>query len=285
MLRKRIIFALIYSDGNFMQSRNFRLQKVGNLHWLEKNYKFQNIAFALDELIVLNASKGEKNMPEFASTISKLVNDVFIPIAAGGGIKTMEDAELLFKSGADKIVLNSLFIQDPSMVKELIKYYGSQSVVASIDCKLNESQYDIFINDGLIKIEFTLLDYIKYLEELGVGEIYLNSIDKDGTGFGYDQTLIEIVNKHTSLPLIIAGGAGNENHLAQGLKIENVSAVATANLFNFIGNGLPNARNQIIDANENIANWSRNNYITNLTKKINNNYVYKNQKMQNWRKY
>jgi cyclase len=263
MLRKRIIFALIYCDGNFMQSRNFRLQKVGNLHWLEKNYKFQNISFALDELIVLNASKGKKNMPEFASTISNLVNDVFIPIAAGGGIRTMEDADLLFKSGADKIVLNSLLVENPDMVKEIIKNYGSQSVVACIDCKLQDDNYEIFIKDGSLKIDYELKEYVAYLELLGVGEIYLNSIDKDGTGFGYDQSLIEIVNRITSLPLIIAGGAGNESHLAQGLKVENVSAVATANLFNFIGNGLPNARRQLIAANENIANWNINNYIYN----------------------
>jgi imidazole glycerol-phosphate synthase subunit HisF len=263
MLRKRIIFALIYGDGNFMQSRNFRLQKVGNLHWLEKNYKFQDIAFALDELIVLNASKGDKKMTEFASTVSKLVNDVFIPIAAGGGIRSMQEAELLFKSGADKIVLNSLLVENPNMVKELIKNYGSQSVVACIDCKLKEGTYEIYIKDGTVKIDYDLKAYVAYLEELGVGEIYLNSIDKDGTGFGYDQNLIETVNKITSLPLIIAGGAGNENHLAQGLKLENVSAVATANLFNFIGNGLPNARSQIIADKENIANWNINNYRTN----------------------
>jgi cyclase len=244
-----------------MQSRNFRLQKVGNLNWLEKNYKFQNIAFALDELIVLNATREQKNIIEFSSIISNLVNDVFIPIAAGGGVKTMLDAELLFKSGADKIVLNSLLIEDPKMVKKLIANYGSQSIVASIDCKLNNLVYEVFIKDGSLKINFTLLDYINYLEELGVGEIYLNSIDQDGTGFGYDETLIKIVNKSTTLPLIIAGGAGNENHLSQGLKIENVSAVATANLFNFIGNGLPKARAQIINSNENIANWSINNQI------------------------
>jgi cyclase len=255
MLRKRIIFALIYSDGNFMQSRNFRLQKVGNLHWLEKNYKFQNIAFALDELIVLNASKGEKRMLEFADTISKLVNDVFIPIAAGGGIRTVEDADLLFKSGADKIVLNSLLIQNPEMVKEIIRNYGSQSVVACIDCKLKEDVYEIFIKDGSLKIDYELSEYIDYLEQLGVGEIYLNSIDKDGTGFGFDQKLIDSVNRITNLPLIIAGGAGNESHLEHGLKIENVSAVATANLFNFIGDGLPNARKKIIVNNINIANW------------------------------
>ncbi len=238
-----------------MQSRNFRLQKVGNLNWLEKNYKFQNIAFALDELIVLNANRLEKNMVEFASTISKLVNNVFIPIAAGGGIKTMEDAELLFKHGADKIVLNSLLFENPLVVKELVQKYGSQSVVASIDCKSNERNFEIFINNGSNKINLELSDYIKYLEDLNIGEIYLNSIDKDGTGFGYDEILIEQVNEKTRLPLIIAGGAGNGLHLKNGLKIHNVSAVATANLFNFIGDGLPNARFQLINEGENIANW------------------------------
>jgi cyclase len=258
MLRKRIIFALIYSDGSFMQSRNFRLQKVGNLNWLEKNYKFQNISFALDELILLNATKGnDKNLLEFAITISNVVNDVFIPIAAGGGINKMDDAELLFKSGADKIIINSLLIKNPTMVKELIKNYGSQSIIACIDCRLNNSIYEIFINDGTVKVDFILQDYIKYLEDLGVGEIYLNSIDKDGTGFGYDEVLIESVSKITRLPLIIAGGAGNETHLAKGLKIENVSAVATANLFNFIGNGLPNARKMILESGQNIANWNK----------------------------
>ncbi len=263
MLRKRIIFTLIYSDGNFMQSRNFRLQKVGDLHWLEKNYKFQNIAFALDELVVLNASKGEKNMQKFASAIGNLVNNVFIPIAAGGGIRTLEDVDLLFKSGADKIVLNTLLIENPVMVKEIIKNYGSQSVVASIDCKLQKDTYEVFIKNGSLKIDNELKEYVAYIEQLGIGEIYLNSIDNDGTGFGYDQRLIETVNSISNLPLIIAGGAGNESHLAQGLMIENVSAVATANLFNFIGNGLPNARKKIIDANGNIANWSINNYINN----------------------
>lgn len=256
MLRKRIIFALIYSDGSFMQSRNFRLQKVGNLHWLEKNYKFQDIAFALDELIVLNASKGNKNMTEFAFTVSKLVNDVFIPIAAGGGIRSIEDANLLFKSGADKIVLNSLLVQNPEMVKEIIKSYGSQSVVACIDCKLRDDRYEIFIKDGTVKIDYELKEYVDYLERLGVGEIYINSIDKDGTGFGYDQRLIEAINRTITVPLIIAGGAGNEAHLSVGLGFENVSAVATANLFNFVGDGLPRARKKLIETGNNLPNWT-----------------------------
>lgn len=255
MLRKRIIFALIYSNGYFMQSRNFRLQKVGNLTWLERNYKFQKIAFSLDELIVLNATKDNKSIVDFAQTISNLVNDVFIPIAAGGGIRSMSDAELLFKSGADKIVLNSVLVEDPQLVLDIVETYGSQSVVASIDYKVVNDIEEIYINDGTKKLDFSLNEYVKYLEQLKIGEIYLNSIDKDGTGFGYDFENIAKVKDNINLPLIIAGGAGNEKHLIDGLKLPGVSAVATANLFNFIGDGLPNARRHIIDSGENLADW------------------------------
>jgi cyclase len=255
MLRKRIIFTLIYNHGFYNQSRNFRLQKVGDLNWLEENYKFQNIAFSLDELIVLNASKGEKRIDEFALEISNLVHNVFIPIAAGGGIKNLKDAELLFNSGADKIVLNSAFYEAPALINELVKIFGAQSVIASIDYKTNNGVNEVYINDGQLKLDISLEKYIQHIESLNIGEIYLNSIDKDGTGFGYDFETIREVSESISVPLIIAGGAGNEKHLIEGLKIPEVSAVATANLFNFIGDGIPNARKKILQANLNIVNW------------------------------
>ncbi len=212
MLRKRIIFTLIYENGKFNQSRNFRLQKVGDINWLERNYKFKEIAFCLDELIVLNASKNEKNLEAFAKVLEKLVDDVFIPIAAGGGIRSLEDAKLLFNSGADKLVLNSILYSDPQIVKEIINQYGSQSVIANIDYKINDNSLAVFISDGMQKLDMPLNEYIMYVEELGIGEIYFNSIDKDGTGFGYDFETIDKISQNVKVPLIIAGGAGNENH-------------------------------------------------------------------------
>ena len=255
MLRKRIIFSLIYNQGFFTQSRNFRLQKVGNLNWLEKNYKFQEISFSIDELIVIDASKKNKSIDEFANMISELVNNVFIPICAGGGIRKIEDAELLFKNGADKIIVNTILYEELNLVKSLVQKYGSQSIVASIDYKKNGDSYEVYINDGTKKIDITLESYIKYVEDLDIGEIYLNSIDRDGTGFGYDFDLIKKISLIITKPLIIAGGAGNEKHFIDGLKLKGVSAVATANLYNFIGDGLPNARKEIIKIGENIANW------------------------------
>jgi len=255
MLRKRLIFTLIYSDGYFMQSRNFRLQRVGDIHWLEQNYQFQEIAFSLDELIILNASRQCKDILAFADTVSTLSQNVFIPVAAGGGIRTLEEAEILFHHGADKIVLNSVLHADSLLVKNLINQYGAQSIIASIDYKANANNTEVFIDNGTSKISYSLDDYISHLESLNVGEIYLNSIDRDGTGFGYDTETIQLIKKKIHTPLIIAGGAGNEKHLINGLEIEDVSAVATANLFNFIDNGLPNARKKIIESKINIASW------------------------------
>ncbi len=251
MLRKRLIFTLIFNNGSFVQSRNFRLQKVGDIGWLEKNYKFKNLASSLDELIILNASRENKGTLDFAEILSRLVEDVFIPICAGGGIRCMDDAKILFENGADKIILNTVIYKNKSLVLELIEKYGSQSIVASVDYKKN----DVFIRNGVQKIGVKLHDYVNYVDGLGVGEIYLNSIENDGTGFGYDLKTAEKIVKDISIPLIIAGGAGNEKHLMEGLKVNGIDAVATANLFNFVGNGLPEARKWIISNNGNIAQF------------------------------
>ncbi|OGT36758.1 MAG: imidazole glycerol phosphate synthase cyclase subunit [Gammaproteobacteria bacterium RIFCSPHIGHO2_12_FULL_38_14] len=262
MLRKRIIFTLIYDDGYFCQSRNFRLQRVGNIHWLEKNYQFQKISFSLDELIILNATRNNKDIIKFVKSISQLRKNVFIPIAAGGGIRSIKDAELLFQNGADKIVINTILYTSPILVNALVSRYGAQSIIAAIDYKIINNAPVIYIQDGAQELETSLTDYFNYLQTLHIGEIYLNSIDKDGTGFGYDFETIHAISKNLSTPLIIAGGAGNEIHLEKGLMLENVSGVATANLFNFIGDGLPKAREKILHNGLNIAQWkTRNNQI------------------------
>ena len=251
MLRKRIIFTLIYENGFFNQSRNFRLQKVGDINWLERNYKFKELSFSLDEIMVLDATKENKNISEFSKTLERIVDDVFIPVSAGGGIRSIKDAEVLFNSGADKVVSNTVLVEDRELVVKLIKKFGSQSIVASIDHRGD----GVFVNNGTIKLDINLKEHLKNVELLGVGEIYLNSIDRDGTGFGYDLDIVKKVAKNITTPLIVAGGAGNESHLLSGLRLNSVDAVATANLFNFIGDGLSSARKMIISNCVNMAEW------------------------------
>ena len=209
----------------------------------------------MDELIVINTTREKKEIVSFAKELKKIINNVFIPITAGGGINCIDDAKLLFNSGADKLILNSSLYLKPELVKELIQQYGSQSLVASIDYRKIKSKITVLINDGTKKIDMGIDKYLKYVEDLDVGEIYLNSIDRDGTGFGYDLETIKKYNSLIKLPLIISGGAGNGSHFIEGLKFENISAVATSNLFNFIGDGLSDARRLLINNKINISNW------------------------------
>lgn len=255
MLRNRLIFSLIYADGFFMQSRNFRLQRVGDINWLERNYNFRNIAFSLDELLIFNASRKEKNIDEFSKIVRRLAGSVFLPMAAGGGIESLAHVEQLFKNGADKVTLNTMLIRDPEMVQKISSTYGAQSIVAVVDYRTIDGEAVAFIGNGNEQVSNCFDEHLRRIQSLGVGEIMLNSIDKDGTGFGYDLTTIEKYQKECDVPLIISGGAGNEKHLDEGIQFQGVSAVSTANLFNFIGNGLPNARRYLIENERNFAKW------------------------------
>ena len=122
MLRKRLIFTLIYSDGYFMQSRNFRLQKVGDINWLKKNYKFKRTSFSIDELIILDASRESKLSEQFLNDVENLAMDCFIPISVGGGVDSLEKCKNLFSKGADKIVLNTVLESDIDFVKDQLKF-------------------------------------------------------------------------------------------------------------------------------------------------------------------
>jgi len=238
-----------------MLSRNFRLQKIGDFEWLNKHYNFSKIAFSIDELIILNVSRGDKKNIEFSSTIQNIIGSVFIPVSIGGGISNIDDAKLLMDSGADKLVLNSALYNDRYFVEYLIKVYGSQCIVASIDFKEKNGELIVFIENGTKQISMCLSNYIDYVEDIGVGEIYLNSIDKDGTGQGYNlKALDDILNK-LNIPVIMSGGAGNFKHFASALEYETVDAVATANLLNFIGDGLPSSRKSLLENGYNFAKW------------------------------
>lgn len=255
MLRKRLIFSLIYDNGYFTQSRNFRLQRVGDLRWLEGNYQFQHISFSLDELIVVDASRDERTMTKFSQVVNQLAKNVFIPLVAGGGIKTVQDADMLFEVGADKVIINTGLLHNPTLVQEIARKYGTQCVVASVDYKLIDGIPYVYTDSGQENTGRPLAKYLEYVEGLGVGEVLLNSIDKDGTGFGYDIATVKAVAEKLTVPLVICGGAGNEYHLEEGLALPFVSGVATANLFNFIGDGLPNARQYLLQNQVNLANW------------------------------
>jgi imidazole glycerol-phosphate synthase subunit HisF len=256
MLKKRVIFTLLYSNGQFMLSRNFRLQKVGNFEWLQSNYNFSQISFSIDELIVLDVTRGEKCIDSFCASLKKIANGCFVPIAAGGGVKSLESARKLLRSGADKIVINTSLYEGNGFAGHLALEFGRQCVVASMDIKASyDGNYQIWKEGGNVCLNGHAAEWVQRVLKDEVGELYLNSIDRDGTGQGYDLGLLDLLPTHVSMPIILAGGVGNATHLAVGLADNRVDAVATANLLNFVGDGLRRARNKLISDGIDLPFW------------------------------
>jgi cyclase len=229
---------------------------VGDLDWLQRNYNFSHIAFYIDELIVLDVSRGERNSVAFCDALKSLAAGCFVPIAAGGGVRSVEDAHQLLRSGADKIVVNTALFDTPALVAELTQAFGQQCIVGSVDVKrMADGVHRIFTAQGERMIHLNPADAMSWLGEKIVGEIYLNSIDRDGSGQGYDLDILNILPTTCPVPIILAGGVGNGMHLVTGFQDARVDAVATAHLFNFIGDGLQRARETLLAQGALLASW------------------------------
>ena len=254
MLKKRLIFTLLYQDENFYLSRNFKLQKVGNLQWLKKNYNFSLIAKSIDELIILNVSRNKNDIKKFTDTIKKVIENCFIPVSVGGKITHLDVAKKYIDAGADKLVVNSNLF-DLSLIDKIAKTYGEQSLIGSLDYKKKNKDFIFFSHNEDKKINLNLNNIFTILQNLHIGEIILNSIDKDGTGFGLDFDILKKIPKKMNKPIIYSGGSGNHLHILEGFKKKNLSAIATANLLNFVGNGLLFTRNELLKYGIKLAKW------------------------------
>lgn len=259
MIKKRLIFNLFFQDGYFVLSRNFRLQRVGDVNWINKNYNFSNISKAIDELVILNVSRNEEYKENFFSDVREISKSCFMPVCIGGRINSLEDAKICFENGADKVVINTALYKNKELVKSIVRKYGAQAVVASVDCRRMNRELAAFVDRGKEQVPEKLSDYLEDICKLDVGEIMINSIDKDGTGQGYDNELVSIAKEVTSKnskPLIITGGAGNYNHFLEYINDPHVDAVSTGNLLNFIGPSLKKSREALLVNKANIANFN-----------------------------
>lgn len=254
-VKKRLIFTLLYSEKRFMLSRNFRLQQVGDLGWLEKNYNFRETALSIDELIVLNVERQRENIEDFLHHTRSLNDDCFVPVASGGGVRTVDQARDLLRAGADKVIINSLLHDNPLMVEQLASEFGKQCLIASVDARRVDGSLRPFIENGSTMLEMELDQYLKRIIDLPIGELYLNSMDRDGTGQGFDLELLEHLPTDIHVPVILAGGAGKPEHFVAALTDSRVDAVATAHLFNFVGNALHLSRQRLLDGEMHLAQW------------------------------
>lgn len=251
MLKKRLIFILYFLDGNFCLSRNFRLQKVGDIKWLLEKFKFHSIGDYIDELIFLNVSREKTwDVNQLEEITKQLMAQTFVPLTIGGGIRTESQVKQCFDIGADKILLNSAYVTNPELVERIQITYGAQSLVAGIDVRNPYAPYDVYIENGSIKVK-SLKAHLQLISNLGAGEIFVNSIDRDGTGFGLDDKLSDQLT-NCDKPIIFAGGAGKPEHFLTTLRSPHLQAVATGNLFNFMGHGFQNLKEYLSQHNVNV---------------------------------
>lgn len=251
---KRIIFTLLYENGSFALSRNFRLQRVGDIEWLLNNYCFGNMSSSIDELLILDVTRGERDLHRFCETIKRVVSGCFVPVGVGGGIDSLETVDRLMNAGADKIVLNTALTKEPDLPHEAAELIGAQSIVASVDVRRGEDcEPAIFTHQGLQRSSLHFHHYMKEISNLPVGEIMVTSIDRDGTGQGLDCHLVDNLATEIEQSIILAGGVGHAEHITEGLQQDRVSAVATANLLNFVGDGLENARREVREGGVGLA--------------------------------
>jgi Imidazoleglycerol-phosphate synthase len=185
----------------------------------------------VDELCFLDIrATVDQRTPNF-KVLNEIADECFMPLSYGGGIKNAETAQKILSMGFEKVVLNTSAYHDKSLVTKISEYSGSQSIIGSIDVKRNFwGKYQVFISDGTKKIEIDVISWAQELEQLGVGELLITSMDKDGTWSGYDCDLIEMITESVRVPVIANGGAGSIEHIGEVVKKSGASAVALGSM-------------------------------------------------------
>ncbi|MBW5388857.1 imidazole glycerol phosphate synthase subunit HisF [Brachyspira hampsonii] len=230
MITKRIIPCLDVRDGRVVKGTNFEgLKDVDDPVELAKYY---NNSLA-DELVFYDITASYEGRKLFVNVLEKVANEIFIPLTVGGGINTIKDFDMVLKSGADKVSVNSGAIKNPDLIKEAAEKYGNQCVVLSIDIKRVNGKYSVFSKGGR---EDTGIDAIEWAikgEKNGAGELVINSIDTDGVKNGFDIELLKEIADNVSIPLIASGGAGNMEHFKDVFQVKGVDAGLAASIFHF----------------------------------------------------
>jgi cyclase len=232
MHRIRVIPTLLLDNDGLYKTTKFKNPKyVGDPINAVRIFNNKEV----DELILLDyTATNEDRIPNF-DNIKEIVSEAFMPIGYGGGINSLEHIEKLFKIGIEKVILNSAAFSNENILTEAIKIFGSQSIVVSIDYKKDLFGKNVIYTKGeKQKQKIDILAACKNFQELGVGEIMINSIDREGAMNGYDISTINIISNELLIPVIASGGAGNISHLADGVKA-GASAVAAGSMFIFQG--------------------------------------------------
>lgn len=231
-LATRVIPCLDVKDGRVVKGVNFAgLRDAGDPVELARRYE----AEGADELTFLDVSASKQGRGTMLEVVRLTAEQVFIPLTVGGGVRSADDVNELLRAGADKVSINTAAIARPELLRELSRRFGSQCIVLSVDARRaphTPSGFEVTTHGGSKSAGLDAIEWVRTGEELGVGEILLNSMDGDGTKAGFDLELIAAVREHTNLPVIASGGAGAAEHFPPAIA-SGADAVLAASIFHF----------------------------------------------------
>ncbi|MBL6784779.1 MAG: imidazole glycerol phosphate synthase subunit HisF [Rickettsiales bacterium] len=231
MLKVRIIPCLDVKDGEVVKGINFvNLRSAGDP--VEQAKLYNNLG--ADELCFLDIAATKEGKDTICDVIEKVAKECFIPLTVGGGIKSIADVRKVLNSGADKVSINSAAVFNPSFVKEAALEFGSQCIIAAIDAKkTNNGNYEIFTHGGSKPTGIDAVIWAEKMVAFGAGELLVTSMDRDGTGDGYNNELNRLITDKVKVPVIASGGVGDLSHFKDGVIKGNVSGLLAASVFHF----------------------------------------------------
>jgi cyclase len=230
-LAKRLIPCLDVDAGRVVKGTRFQdLKEAGDPAELAARYD----RGGADEIVFLDVTATTEGREAMADVVSRTADEVFIPLTAGGGVRSEEDVRRLLRAGADKVSLNSAALADPDLLSRCAERFGTQCVVIAIDAKRTNGHWEAFSAAGSKPTGRDVVEWAaEATRERGAGEILLTSMDRDGTGEGYDLELLRAVSDATNVPVIASGGAGTPQHFADALTEGRADAVLAASRFHF----------------------------------------------------
>ena len=233
MLCKRMIPCLDVHGGRVVKGVRFvDLRDAGDPVEAALAYDAQGA----DELVFLDITASHEERAIMLDVVRRTAEGVYMPLTVGGGIRSIEDVRMLLRAGADKVSLNTAALERPELIQDAAQRFGSQCIVVAIDAKREPGVpigWGVYTHGGRRATGRDAVEWAREVEALGAGEILLTSMDRDGTGDGYDLELTRAVSETTSVPVIASGGAGTLEHLRQGVVDGKADAVLVASMFHF----------------------------------------------------
>jgi len=231
MLAKRLIPCLDVEGGRVVKGVKFvALRDAGDPVECAVRYDVEGA----DELVFLDITASSDKRNIILDMVKKVAETVHIPFTVGGGIRTIEDVRTILENGADKVSMNTAAVENPGIITESARRFGSQCILVAIDAKRDDGRgWKVYLHGGRTRTEIDAVEWAKKTEELGAGEILLTSMDRDGTKTGYDLELTRAISGSVGIPVIASGGAGTIGHLYEGLTEGWADAVLAASIFHF----------------------------------------------------